>query len=181
MIPLQIVDRYSRSIYELAEEKKQREAVFSELMAVRNAMESRPELLSLLQSPLITRDEKRSLIDGILGPKSSGLAGDFLNLLVRKNRIEYFSDIVCGIKKLTDKRQGVQEALAISARELHPSILQLLQRALEKSTGKKISLRAEENPDLLGGLQIHLGNRLIDGTIRNKLNTLESQLRTVRM
>ena len=181
MRPLIIAERYSRSAYQLAEEKGIASALLQELEAVRDAMEARSELLGLLRSPLITRDEKRSLIEGILGPKASSLAREFLNLLVDKNRIDLFPDIVGELKRLTNERQKIQEVTAVSARELHPSILQLLEKALEKNTAKKIILHTEQDPTLLGGIQIHLGNRLIDGTIRSKLNALESQLRLVRI
>ncbi len=181
MIPFQIVDRYSRSIFELAEEKNQRDSVFQELMAVRNAMESRPKLLNLLQSPLITRDEKRSLIEGILGPQSSGLSKQFLNLLVDKNRTDLFPFIVDRLQGVIRKKQGIQEATVVTARELHSSIIQLLEKALEKSTGKKMIIQSEVDPAILGGIQIRMGNQMIDGSIRSKLNTLETQLRNVKV
>lgn len=181
MRPLVIAERYSRSAYQLAEEKNMTTSFLQELQAVRDAMETRSELMSLLKNPLITRDEKHSLIEGILGPKASSLAQQFLNLLVDKNRIELFPDIVEELKRLTHEREKIEEATAVSARELHPSILQLLQKALEKMTAKKIILRTEEDPSLLGGIQIHLGNRLIDGTVKTKLNALESQLKMARI
>lgn len=181
MIPLQIVDRYSRSIFELAEADKQRDAVFQELLAVRNAMESRPELLNLLKSPLITRTEKSSLIEGILGHDSTGLSKQFLNLLVDKNRMDLFPFIIDQLQDVIRKQQGIQEVAVITARELHSSIVQLLEKALEKITGKKMMIQSEVDPEILGGIQIRMGNRMIDGSIRAKLNTLESQLRNVKV
>ena len=181
MIPLQIVDRYSRSIFELAEAHKQRDAVFQELLAVRNAMESRPELLSLLKSPLITRVEKSSLIEGILGRNSTGLSKQFLNLLVDKNRMDLFPFIIDQLQDVIRKQQGIQEVAIITARELHSSIVQLLEKALEKITGKKMMIESEVDPKILGGIQIKMGNRMIDGSIRAKLNTLETQLRNVKV
>ena len=181
MRPLVIAERYSRSAYELAEEKGIAGSFLQELQAVRDAMEVRSELMSLLKSPLITHDEKRSLIEGILGPKASSLAQEFLNLLVDKSRIDLFPDIVGELERLSNERDKIQEITAVSARELHPSILQLLQKALEKITAKKIILHMEHDSALLGGIRIHLGNRLIDGTLRSKLNALETQLRTARI
>ncbi len=181
MIPLQIVDRYSRAIFELAEDTHQRDAVFHELWTVHQAIENRPKLLQLLQSPLITREEKRSLIEGILGPNSSALSKQFLNLLVDKNRTDLFPFIVARLQDVIRKKQGIQEAIVVTARELHSSILQLLEKALEKSTGKKMLLRSEVNPEILGGIQIRMGNRMIDGSVRTKLDTLETQLRNVKV
>ena len=180
-VPFQIVDRYSRSIFELAEEKKESNTVFQELLAVANAIEIRPELLSLLQSPRITREEKRSLIEGILGPSAHPLSKQFLNLLVDKNRTALFPYIVSRLQDVIQKKQGIQEAIVVTARELHSSILQLLEKALEKSTGKKMLLRSEIDPKILGGIQIRMGNRMIDGSIRTKLDILETKLRNVKV
>ncbi|MBI3999764.1 MAG: ATP synthase F1 subunit delta [Candidatus Omnitrophica bacterium] len=178
---LEIADRYSRSIFELAQEKSVTNTLFQELAAVREAMEARPELLNLLQSPIITRTEKKSLIEGILGPKASSLSQDFLNLLVQKNRIDLFPVIVDQLRIAIHEKEGVQEATVVTARELHPSILQLLEKALEKTTKKKMMLQTEVDSTLLGGLQIRLGNRLIDGTLRSKLDTLKTQLRYAKV
>ncbi len=181
MKPLEIVDRYARSVFEMAEQASSTDRVFGELTAVRTAMQARPKLLNLLESPMITAIEKKSLIEGILGPKSSPLSQNFLNLLVRKNRIDLFPDIVERLHKTVDKKNNVQEATVVTARELHPSIIQLVQKALETALKKKIVIQTDQNPDLLGGIQIQIGNRLIDGTLRAKLNALSSQLRNVRV
>ena len=181
MKPLQIAERYGRSIFELSEEQNQRDTVFQELLTVRQAMENRPELLDLLESPRITRDEKHSLIEGILGPKSSNLAKDFLNLLVDKNRTDLFPFIVDQLQDVIRQKQGIQEVFVVTARELHSSIVQLLERTLEKVTGKKILIQSSVDPALLGGMQIRMGNRMIDGSVRTKLNNLEAQLRNVKV
>lgn len=192
MKPLEIADRYSQSIFELAQEAGTTNALFQELAAVRDAMFQRPELLHLLRNPLITRTEKHSLIEGILGPlpapradrpevRARALAEQFLNLLVAKNRIDLYPTIIDRLHLKIDDRQGLQEATTVTARELHPSILQLLQKALEKATAKKIVIRTEINPDLIGGIQIRMGNRLIDGSLRSKLHELETQLSNIKV
>ncbi|MBI4358188.1 MAG: ATP synthase F1 subunit delta [Candidatus Omnitrophica bacterium] len=181
MKALEVADRYARSILELAEEKNLVDSLFQELSAVRQAMETRPELLNLLRSPLISRVEKRSLIEGVLGPKTSRVAQDSLNVLVDKNRIELFPFIVDRLHVSINEKKGVQEATVISARELHPSILQLIQKALEESIRKKVFIQTDTDSNLLGGLQIRMGNHMIDGTVRAKLDRLQSQLRTAKV
>ncbi len=181
MIPLQIVDRYSRSILQLSEETNQRDAVLQELLTVRGAMENRPDLLNLLQSPLISREEKHSLLEGVLGPKASKLSKQFMNLLVDKSRTDLFPFIVSRLRDAIRTKMGIQEAVIVTARELHSSIIQLLEKALEKSTGKEITIQSEVDPSILGGIQIRIGNQMIDGSIRTKLNTLQTQLRNVKV
>ena len=181
MKPLAIVDRYARSIFELAEEAGKTNILFQELAAVSEAMSVRPELLNLLQNPLITRGEKEALIQGILGPETSKLSERFLNLLVEKNRIDLYPLIVARLRGIIYEHQAIAEAAVVSARELHPSIIQLIQKALERATMKKVLIQTEMDSNLLGGIQIRLGNRLIDGTLRTKLHWLDSQLRNVKV
>jgi F-type H+-transporting ATPase subunit delta len=181
MRQLEAASRYGRSIFELAEEKGVSDVLVHELALVRDAMAKRPELLNLLQSPLVSRDEKRSLISGIFGSKSDSLAQDFLILLVEKRRIDLFPAIVDELTAMMNQKRGIEEVSVLTARALHPSIVQLLERALEKMTRKKIVLQLKTDPGILSGAQIRIGNRLIDGTIRTKLNILESHLRTVKV
>ena len=178
---LEIADRYTRSVFELAEEKGSTSALLQELLAVGQAMVNRPELLALLKNPLITRSEKKSLIEGILGSKANALSSQLLHLLVEKNRIDLYPLIVEGLQELLNEKQGIQEVAAVSARELHPSITQLIQKALETALKKKVTIQTQTDPALLGGLQIRIGNRLIDGTIRAKLDALGAQLRTAKV
>ncbi len=181
MKPLELADRYSRSVFEIAEERGVSSNVFDELQMVRKAMEKRPELMNLLQNPLITRNEKSSLIEGVLGPKSTPLSRQFINLLVDKNRIDLFPFVVDELEQSIREKEGVQEVTILTARELHPSIIQLIQKALERTIHKKILIQTETEKNLIGGLQIQIGNRLIDGSVRGKLNTLETQLRNAKV
>ena len=181
MIPLEVTDRYTRSIFELAEEKGLTASLYQELAAVSGAMGNRPELLNMLRSPIITRNEKRSLIEGILGAKSKSLSQQFLNLLVEKNRIDLFPFIVDRLRGVIQAKQEIQETTVITARQLHPSIIQLIQKALETVIHKKVLIRTETDAELIGGFQIRMGNRLIDSTLRAKLNALGSQLRNVKV
>lgn len=181
MRPLELADRYGRSIFELAEAENRTDAIFQELAAVREAMKHRPELLQLLQNPFITRGEKCSLIEGILGPKANALSQQFLNLLVEKNRIDLYPFIVDKFHEILNGKQGIQEVTVVTARQLHPSIIQLVQKALEIAIGKKVVIQTGTDLHLLGGLQIRMGHRLIDGTLRSKLNSLDIKLRNVKV
>ena len=180
MDTLELAGRYGRSVFELSEQAGLSRTIFEELRAVGQAMEQRPELLYLLKSPLITLTEKCSLVDGILGPKASPLAREFLNLLVEKNRLDSFPLIVVQLRHLMNEKDGIQEATVVTARELHPSILELVAKALEARSKKKMLIQTKTDRLLLGGIQIRMGNRLIDGTIRTQLNSLEARLKNVK-
>ncbi|OGX04793.1 MAG: ATP synthase F1 subunit delta [Omnitrophica bacterium RIFCSPLOWO2_12_FULL_50_11] len=180
MKPYQIVDRYARSVFELAEEQGKSETFAHEIDVLSRAMRNQPKFLDLLENPLVTREEKRALIKNILTVEAVHepplLLERFLTLLVEKGRIDLFSAMARQLHNKLNEKRGVQEATAVTARRLDPNVVELLKKALEKMTAKKIVLNLQADPSLLGGVRICLGNRLLDGSLRTKLDSLDSQL-----
>jgi F-type H+-transporting ATPase subunit delta len=172
----QAASRYSRSIFELAEEAGQAEVVVQELAVLSEVAEREPKFIALLRNPLIKRDEKRALINHALGAKINPLVERFLALLIKKRRVDLFGLISEQLHGILNEKKGVAEATVISARKLDAQAASALAKVLERVTNKKIVLRAETNPRLLGGAQVRIGNRLVDGSLRTKLETLESIL-----
>jgi F-type H+-transporting ATPase subunit delta len=181
MKELRAADRYARSIFEIAEEKEQGETVVRELETLSEALVKQPRFLAILNNPMVKRDEKRSLIHKAIGAKASPLVERFLALLIRKGRIELFGDIVERLHDLLNKRKGIQEVTITSARKMDPTTAGALKATLEKLTGGSILIDAAVDPRLLGGAQVRLGNRLVDGSLRTKLDALESRLRILRV
>ena len=181
MKEFQAVERYSRSVFELAEEKHLAETLVIELGALKTAMEKQPQFLGLLRNPLVSRDEKRVVVHKALGTQASPLVAQFLALLIKKGRINLFPSIVERLHGLLNEKKGYQEATVVAARDLGSQLLQKIRGALEKVLKKKVLVEFQKNPLLLGGIQIRVGNRLIDGSLRTKLDTLESQLKAVKI
>ena len=178
---IEVANRYTQALFELASDRDEAGSVYEKLKAVMDSMNERPELLRLFQSPLISRQEKHALVEGILCPGSTSLAGRFLNLLVRKNRVELLGEIVGQLEILMNEKKGVAKATIVAARELTENLIESIKRALEHRSKKKVVCAFETDPTLLGGVQIRMGNRLIDGTLRAKLNELNQQLKNIKV
>ena len=180
MKPFHIADRYARSVLELAEEQGKSETLAHEIAVLSDAMRSQPRFLDLLENPLVTREEKRALIKNILSVEAvqepPPLLERFLTLLVEKGRIDLFSAVAKQLHDKLNEKRGVQDATAVTARRLDSNLVEQLKNALEKMTAKKIVLNVQADPSLLGGVRICLGNRLLDGSLRTKLASLDSQL-----
>src|SRR4029077_18999537 len=96
--------------------------------------------------------------------------------MVRRGRIEDLSSVAAAFRRLDDQRNGVTHAVATTASPLEPSEIKQLTTRLETMTGGKVELTVETDPSVLGGLIVRVGDRLIDGSVRGRLERLRSQL-----
>jgi F-type H+-transporting ATPase subunit delta len=131
--------------------------------------------LDVLANPAIPIERRGTALDELLGDRVSGQTANLVRLLLRRGRIEDLPR-VAEYRRLDDARQGITHATATSASELtHDQIRELTAR-LEQSTGGRIALDVEVDPSLLGGLVVRVGDRLIDGSVRGRLQRLRNQL-----
>jgi F-type H+-transporting ATPase subunit delta len=109
-----------------------------------------------------------------------GLASDqtqnLIQLLLRRGRIEGLPRVAAEFRRLDDRRQGITHATATSAAPLTPDKVTALTERLERSTGGRVALDVQVDPSLLGGLVVRVGDRLIDGSVRGRLERLRNQL-----
>ena len=108
----------------------------------------------------------------ILGPKVLNL----ITLMLRRGWIEQLPRVAAEFRRLDDQRRGINRATATSALPLTPDEVTALTQRLERSTGGQVELDTEVDASLLGGLVVRLGDRLIDGSVRSRLERLRNQL-----
>jgi len=96
--------------------------------------------------------------------------------LLRRGRIEELPRLAAEFRRLDDQRQGITRATATSATSLTPDEVTELTERLEKTAGGRVALDTEVDPSLLGGLVVRIGDRLIDGSVRGRLERLRNQL-----
>ena len=108
----------------------------------------------------------------ILGPKVLNL----IILMLRRGWIEQLPRVAAEFRRLDDQRRGINRAIATSALPLTPDEVTALTQQLERSTGGQVELDTEVDASLLGGLVVRLGDRLIDGSVRSRLERLRNQL-----
>jgi F-type H+-transporting ATPase subunit delta len=123
--------------------------------------------------PLETRIAAADTTFGrLVGPKVMNLIG----LMLRRGRIEELPRLAAEFRRLDDLRRGVTRATATSATALTPDEVSALTERLEGSVDGKVELDTNVDPSLLGGLVVRLGDRLIDGSVRSRLERLRNQL-----
>jgi F-type H+-transporting ATPase subunit delta len=157
------------------------ERVREELRTFEQALTASPELSIVLASPGISRPRKRAVIGRLV--ESIGLSRVSRNLLfvlVDHRRTENLSAIIDAFEKLVNERLGMLQVEVASARGLDREQQAALVQRLEAMTGKRIVLNLAIDSDLVGGLVVHLGSTVYDGSVRGQLETLSRQLTNIQ-
>ena len=173
--------RYARAFFEIATEQKQIELYYNELNQFASIVSQNKSLSDFLANPVFELASKKGVVESLIAKmKLSGMTVSFLRLLVDKKRIDILNDIVVGYCQLMDEalkkiRVNVKTAFALS-----DELKSFISSSLEKSMGKTVDMTVEEDPTLLGGLVIGVGDTLYDGSIKNQLNNMRNLLGEAR-
>jgi F-type H+-transporting ATPase subunit delta len=131
---------------------------------------------SALANPALPIDQRSAAVTALLEGTASRPVQNVIQLLLRRGRIEQLPRVAAEFRRLDDRRQGITHAIATSATPLSPDDIRALTARLEQSTGGRIALDVQVDPSLLGGLVVRVGDRLIDGSVRGRLERLRNQL-----
>ena len=129
-----------------------------------------------LANPAIPLDRRLELAGSIFGTFVSRPVLNLIRLTIQRNRFEQLSRIAAEFRRLDNVRRSITQATATSAAPLTPDETRALTQRLEGSTGGRIELEVQVDPSLLGGLVVRVGDRLIDGSVRGRLERLRNQL-----
>lgn len=172
-----VARRYANALYEEADEAGVLEAVDDDVLMLRRSLTSNDELSRFFESPVISPEKKDDIVQSLLEDRIEPLTLQFLRLLVRKDRETLTKAILDQYQSLRDEQRGVVVARVQVAQPLADADRETLVEALEAKTGKSIRLQVEEEPELIGGLVIRIGDRVFDGSVRNQLTNLRDRLR----
>ena len=165
--------RYAEAAFQIASRDDSIEAWRRELELAGATMTD--QLMSVLANPALPLEQRRSVAEGVFG-KLSQPVRTTIYLLVRRGRIEQLPRVVQEFSRLDDRRQGITHATATSAAPLTDLEVKAITARLEQMTGGRVALKTDVDASLLGGLIVRVGDRLIDGSVRGRLERLRNQL-----
>lgn len=175
-----IAGRYATALYELADEAKALDAVAADLKAVAALIGEAADVARFLRSPVLGRDAQAKGIALVLEQLSAhALTRKFLGVVAANRRLFAVPAMIDAYLSELARRRGELTAEVASARPLTPEQEQALIAALHKAEGKKVSLIARVDPSLLGGLQVRIGSRLVDSSLKTKLQRLQLAMKGV--
>lgn len=170
--------RYARALVELGAGQKMVEQYGLELGRIASVLTTEKLLRLMLESPTLPVEKKTAIMKDIASAMqlSPGMK-NFLDLLVVKDRLRYLPQIEINYRQFADDLSGVVRARIVSARELTSGQQQAIKGGLEKKTGKKVELKVELDPALLGGIKAEIGGKVFDGSVRTQLKRIEDTLK----
>ncbi len=176
-----VARRYARALYEEADRLDAVDPIDEDVSLLRETLDASDELDRFFRSPVISVSKKIGVVQSLFDERTHELTTTFLVLLIRKDRENLVSSVVDEYQALRDEQRGIVEATVRTAHVLDETETAALEEALEQTTGKRIRLNIEQDVDLIGGVVVRIGDRVFDGSVRNKLDTLRERFRTSRV
>ena len=164
--------KYVQGLVQAAVERDKVEEVRVSLRKLQDTVESVPQLVATLSHPELADDEKLQILNRVTADDRPALVAGFLDLLVRDRQTGVLQHVADLYEQLYDELRGVQQALVETPIPLSDSQEQRLHTALEKIIGGPVSLEEQISRELLGGLRISLGHRIIDVSLQGRLEAL---------
>jgi len=169
-----IAGRYASALFELAKESKALDKVGEALDKFAALLDGSEDLDRLVRNPVFTAEEQVAALDGVLKKaKITGLAANFLKLVAAKRRLFAVRGMIAGYRALVAEELGIVSAEVTVAAPLSDKNREAVLKALESQAGKKISLTEKVDPAIIGGLVVKMGSRMIDASLKTKLNAMK--------
>lgn len=173
--------RYATALFDLALERGALDKVESDMGSVQAALESSADLRRILRSPVVSREEHAQALGAFAERLGLGeLVRNFLAVLAQKRRLIALDGIAREFRLLVAAHRGEEAAEVISAAPLAPADLDRLRESVARHAGKAVNLTAHVDPSLLGGLVVKIGSRMIDASLKTRLQQLEMSMRGLR-
>jgi F-type H+-transporting ATPase subunit delta len=167
--------RYAEAAFEVATRDDAIEAWRAELDAAA-AIAADERVTRMLGNPAVPLETRFEMAEATFGKVVGRPVLNLIGLMLRRGRIHELPRIAAEFRRLDNARQGITLATAISAAPLSKDEIRAVTERLEQLTGGRVELEVQEDPSLLGGLVVRVGDRMIDGSVRGRLERLRNQL-----
>jgi F-type H+-transporting ATPase subunit delta len=171
----EIAEVYARALFEAAKESDVLDRVHDELGEFTDALAEDRQLQVFLFSPYFSSEEKKDGINRIVSDADERLL-NFLQLLAERHRMPALFRIRRGFDSMWAEENKLLPVIVTSAVELDEGLVQEIGRSIEEQTDRRVELSSKVDPDVLGGLQVRVGNMVLDATLRNRLEQLRKQV-----
>jgi F-type H+-transporting ATPase subunit delta len=174
--PSTVARPYAEAAFKLADEAGAL-AKWSEMLGALALVAADERMRAAAADPNLGEAQVAGLFISILSGRLTGDAENFVRVLAQNGRLELLPEIRAQFEALKNEREGVLEAEVHSAFELSDAQVQELVQRLEKKTGRKVKTRLQVDKELIAGVRIVLGDKVIDGSARAQLGALETALK----
>lgn len=173
--PVTIARPYAEAVFKLAREHNAL-AKWSDALANLDAVVGDSRVQAIISDPNVSTQQLEGLVLGVIGGGLEGVARNFVQVLVQNGRLELTPHIRGLYESLRREHEGVLEAKVISALPISDDQVKVLVAALEAKFKCRITATVEVDPQLIGGVKIVVGDKVIDATVRGRLDAMAATL-----
>ncbi len=172
--------RYATALYELADEAGSVDAVAADLARFKEMLDGSADLMRLVKSPVFTAEEQLAAIDAILARAGiGGLAANFIRLTAKNRRLFAVEGMIRGYNQIVARVRGEVTAEVRVAEKLPDARIAEIRAALAESVGKDVLMNVTVDPSILGGIVVKVGSRMVDASLKTKLNSIKLAMKEV--
>ena len=170
--------RYATALFELARDERSIDQIKADLDAFAGLVDQSSDLSRLVRSPVFTADEQAKGLNAVLAKAGiGGTTAKFLGVLTANRRLFAVRDVIRAFNVLVARFKGEASADVTVAEPLNDKNLDALKAALKSVTGKDVALNVKVDPSIIGGLIVKLGSRMVDSSLRTKLNSIKHAMK----
>jgi F-type H+-transporting ATPase subunit delta len=175
-----VAERYASALFELAKDAGSVDMVGSDLAAFGRMIEGSDDLKRLVRNPVFTAEEQASAATALLAKAGiGGLAGNFIRLVASKRRLFALPGMIAAYEELVASSRGVVRAEVTAAEQPSASQMQDIAATLKGMAGTEVTVDLKVDPSLIGGLIVKMGSRMVDASLKTKLNSLRLAMKEV--
>ena len=175
-----VAGRYASALFDLAREQRAIDAVAADLDRFEAMFRDSPDLQRLVKSPVFTAEEQERAVAAILDKAGiAGFAGNFIRLVAANRRLFALPDMIRAYRMLVSDHKGIVRAQVTVAEPPSERVLSDITSALRDVAKAEVDVDIRIDPNLIGGLVVKMGSRMVDASLRTKLNSIRLAMKEV--
>ena len=175
----ELARRYTTAVFELAKSQNKLDKLSEELGQVNAAIKADESIRKMFGSPVLTSQKQVEIVRGLASKLGlDPLTTNFLLVVAKNRRVKNLSEINDAFRAQINEELGFVNAQVISAEKLDESELKDLEAGIAKKTGKKVKIEESVDASIMGGLIVRIGSKMIDYSVKSRLNSLRNKLKS---
>lgn len=174
-----VAERYARAFFEFSAARRLDQKVEDEFQSLAEVFADSGSIAKFFENPGLKPSEKKRLFEKVYGGRRdevSALMIGFVSLLIDKGRLGMLPEVAAVYKRIADSAQGEAIAQVSSAVAIDAASEKLLLERLERILGQKVLIRKELDRSLIGGMQVRIGHKVLDGSVRSRIGRIKKEL-----
>jgi ATP synthase, F1 delta subunit len=167
---------YGDALFSAAKDVDKVDTIHEEGLGIVDVFDENPELYTLLVNPTVAAPRKKDIVKNVFGGRVSQEMENFLYVLIDKGRMRNFPRIVREYEKLLDEEQGFADGVVYSVIALNDERIERIEEQTSRLLNHNVKLRNETDASLIGGIKVMIDGKVIDASIRKRLEDLGSTL-----